>query len=233
LFLVLQVCITGALGIPGSGRDRNYTRNCFAGVFMGFSITSAVFGGIIILFYSIGISLIISKDSEIYYDDVESYNKYYHIKDSEIYYDDVESYNKYYHIKVVILPVMLIIGIATFLIGIWAAICTCLLKPCCEQPEEERYPADCYVIHALDGDVPMAYPMQPGSGGPQDSHQPVVLLPGAGAPPGQHEIFQSRLVNVSSSNAMSTSTDSSPQETEIPPSFKHGSYALMKNEKVG
>ena len=96
----------------------------------------------------------------------------------------------------------------------------------------------------------MAYPMQPGCGGPQDSHQPVVLLPGAGAPPGQHEIvqaaspegtaagtreeqFQSRLVNVSSSNAMSTSTDSSPQETEISPSFRHGSYALMKNEKVG
>ena len=96
----------------------------------------------------------------------------------------------------------------------------------------------------------MAYPMQPGSGGPQDSHQPVVLLPGAGAPPGQHEIvqaaspegtaagtrqeqFQSRLVNISSSNAMSTSTDSSPQESEIPPSFRHGGYALMKNEEVG
>ena len=96
----------------------------------------------------------------------------------------------------------------------------------------------------------MAYPMQPGSGGPQDSYQPVVLLPGAGAPPGQHEIvqaaspegtaagtrqeqFQSRLVNISSSNAMSTSTDSSPQETEIPPSFRHGGYALMKNEEVG
>ena len=151
---MLQVCITGALGIPGSGRDRSYTRNCFvsktydfnvavdrsfnlkvlvevfiifflfigiyiffqAGVFMGFSITSAVFGGIIIFFYGIGISLIISKDAEIYY-------------------DDVESYNKYNHVKVVILPVMLIMGIATFVIGIWAAICTCLLKPCCEQPE--------------------------------------------------------------------------------------------------
>ena len=83
---------------------------------MGFSVTSAVFGGIIIFFYGIGISLIISKDAEIYY-------------------DNVESYNKYYHVKVVILPVMLIMGIATFVIGIWAAICTCLLKPCCEQPE--------------------------------------------------------------------------------------------------
>ena len=92
--------------------------------------------------------------------------------------------------------------------------------------------------------------MQPGSGGPQDSRQPVVLLPGASTPPGQHEIvqaaspegtaagtrqeqFQSRLVNISSSNAMSTSTDSSARETEIPPSFRHGRFALMKNEEVG
>ena len=87
-----------------------------AGVFMGFSITSAVFGGIIIFFYSVGTSLIISKDAENFY-------------------DDVESYNKYYHVKVVILPIMLIMGIATFVIGIWAAICTCLLKPCCGQPQ--------------------------------------------------------------------------------------------------
>ena len=97
----------------------------------------------------------------------------------------------------------------------------------------------------------MAYPMQPGSGGPQDSHQPVALVPGAGASPGQHEIvqaaspegmaagtrqeaeFQSRLVNISPSDAMSTSTDSSPNETEIPRSFRHGGYALLKNEEVG
>ena len=85
-----------------------------AGVFMGFSITSAVFGGIIILFYSIGISQITSSDPEDYF-------------------DDIESYNEYYQGKVAILAIMLMMGIATFGIGIWAAICTCLLKPCCEQ----------------------------------------------------------------------------------------------------
>jgi len=83
---------------------------------MGFSITSAVFGGIIIIFYSIGISQITSN--------------YW-----EFYFDDVESYNEYHQGKVVILAIILMMGIATFGIGIWAAICTCLLKPCCEQPE--------------------------------------------------------------------------------------------------
>ena len=81
---------------------------------MGFSITSVVFSGIIIIFYSIGISQITSNDREWYF-------------------HDVKSYNKYYQGKVVILTIILIMGIATFGIGIWAAICTCLLKPCCEQ----------------------------------------------------------------------------------------------------
>ena len=88
---------------------------------MGFSITSAVFGGIIILFYSIGISQITSSDPKFYF-------------------DDVESYNEYYQGKVAILAIMLMMGIATFGIGIWAAICTCLLKPCCEQQPQVEYP---------------------------------------------------------------------------------------------
>ncbi|CAH3190564.1 unnamed protein product [Porites evermanni] len=114
VWIGIWMCITGALGIPGSGRERTNTRNSFAGVFMGFSITSAVFGGIIILFYSIGISQITSSDPEFYF-------------------DDVESYNEYYQGKMAILAIMLMMGIATFGIGIWVAICTCLLKPCCEQ----------------------------------------------------------------------------------------------------
>ena len=35
---MLQVCITGALGIPGSGRDRNYTRNCFVSKTYDFNV---------------------------------------------------------------------------------------------------------------------------------------------------------------------------------------------------
>ena len=94
--------------------------------------------------------------------------------------------------------------------------------------------------------------MQPGIPGaaPQGSQQPVVLVPVSGTSPGQHvmaqatspegmatstpqEEFQSRLVNISPSNAMSTSTDSSPQETEIPRSSRHGGYARLQNEEVG
>ena len=35
---MLQVCITGALGIPGSGRDRSYTRNCFVSKTYDFNV---------------------------------------------------------------------------------------------------------------------------------------------------------------------------------------------------
>ena len=94
--------------------------------------------------------------------------------------------------------------------------------------------------------------MQPGIPGaaPQSSQQPVVLVPVSGTSPGQHvmaqatspegmatstpqEQFQSRLVNINPSKAMSTSTDSTPQETEIPRSSRHGGYALLQNEEVG
>ena len=83
---------------------------------MGFSITSAVFGGIIIVFYSVTISMITSNDADSFY-------------------DDHESYNKYHQGKVVILAFMLVLGMTTFGIGIWAAICICLLNPCCQQSQ--------------------------------------------------------------------------------------------------
>ena len=83
---------------------------------MGFSITSAVFGGIIIVFYSVMLSLITSNDADAFY-------------------DDYESYNRYHQGKVVILAFILVLGMATFGIGIWAAICICLMKPCCQQPQ--------------------------------------------------------------------------------------------------
>ena len=112
-------------------------------------------------------------------------------------------------------------------------------------------PSDGYLISQLNGGDPVATPIKPGSGGtaPQESHQPVVLVPVSGASPCQHEVaqaalsegmetstpqeqFQSHLVHISPSEAMS-STDSSPQESEIPRSFRHGGYALPKNEEVG
>ena len=112
-------------------------------------------------------------------------------------------------------------------------------------------PTDGYLTSQLNGGDPVATWIQLGSAGtaPQGSHQPVVLVPVSGASPCQHEIvqvassegmatsnpqeqFQSHLVRISPSEAMS-STDSSPQESEIPCSFKHGGYALPKHEEVG
>ncbi|KAK2548942.1 hypothetical protein P5673_030684, partial [Acropora cervicornis] len=55
-------CIAGALGIPGSTPQRTPRRNCYAGLFLGFAITSAVFGGIIIIAYSTIISLASYED---------------------------------------------------------------------------------------------------------------------------------------------------------------------------
>ncbi|CAH3186539.1 unnamed protein product [Porites evermanni] len=230
VFFGIWTCITGALGIPGSGRERTNIRNAFAALFIGFSNISAGFGAVIIIVYSILITL----------NDADN--------------DDFESDNRYHQRKVVISAFMLILGIATFVIGMWAAMCTCLLKPCCQQPQEEQSmcsnnPTDGYLISQLNGGDPVATSIQLGSAGtaPQGSHQPVVLVPVSGASPCQHEIvqvassegmatsnpqeqFQSHLVRISPSEAMS-STDSSPQESEIPCSFKHGGYALPKHEE--
>ena len=83
-----------------------------AGVFMGFSITSAVFGGIIIISYSFGIVSITTFDYGIY-DYSYRHGNYYH-----------------YRTKVTILAIMFVLGLVTFGTGIWAATCTCLMKPC-------------------------------------------------------------------------------------------------------
>ena len=94
-----------------------------AGVFMGFSITSAVMGGVIIICYSIVISWI---------SDSGSYNGYYDYRYGRGYYS--------YDGKMAILAIMLILGIIAFGAGIWAAICACLMKPCacCGQPQVSR-----------------------------------------------------------------------------------------------
>ena len=66
--------------------------NSQASVFMGFSITSTVFGSIIIICY--GISTAFSKEAN------------------------------------ALTVIILIMGIIESAIGIWAAVCLCLMKPC-------------------------------------------------------------------------------------------------------
>ena len=95
-----------------------------ASVFMGFSITSAVMGAVIIICYSIVISWISDSGSyDGYYDYSYGRRRYYG-----------------YDGKMAILAIMLILGIIAFGAGIWAAICACLMKPCacCGQPQVSR-----------------------------------------------------------------------------------------------
>ena len=76
---------------------------------MGFSITSAVFGGMIIIFYSLAIA-------------ISSYN-----------YSDYSGYQsgkRTYDAQMAISVFILILGVVEFAIGIWAAICCCMMKPC-------------------------------------------------------------------------------------------------------
>ena len=90
-----------------------------AGVFMGFSITSAVFGGMIIITYSIAIT---------YYQDPYNYDE-----------NDV---------RLALSAIILILGIVEFGIGIWAAVCLCMMKPCTccygNPPQQVSYPRVIY-----------------------------------------------------------------------------------------
>ena len=61
---------------------------------MGFSITSAVFGGIIIIFVSVEIAA------------------------------------NHFDGAMALSAIILILGIAEFGIGLWAAVCLCMMKPC-------------------------------------------------------------------------------------------------------
>ena len=84
---------------------------------MGFSITSAVFGGIIIICYSV---MLVYVDN--YYDYYGGYNyKYYRYG----------PYQYSYTTKMALSVIVLILGIVEFVMGIWAAVCLCVMKPCC------------------------------------------------------------------------------------------------------
>ena len=92
-----------------------------AGVFMGFSITSAVFGGIIIIAYSITIA-------------IANYYVYYH--DYDDVYSETYTYRRYsYDAKMGLAAMILVLGIIEFGTGIWVSICLCLMKPCCTDSE--------------------------------------------------------------------------------------------------
>ena len=92
---------------------------------MGFAITSAVLGGIIIIAYSIMIGN--ASYSRYYY----GYNYYdydpYGYPTTVTYRDHRYSYGA----KMALAAVILILGIIEFGTGIWVSICLCVMKPCC------------------------------------------------------------------------------------------------------
>ena len=92
---------------------------------MGFSITSAVLGGVIIIAYSVAIAA--SRDD--YYHDYDPYN---HYGPTEDYHYNGYRRNRRYtsDVYLALCAVILILGIVEFAIGIWAAVCLCIMKPC-------------------------------------------------------------------------------------------------------
>ena len=92
---------------------------------MGFSITSAVFGGIIIISYSIAIA-VYRDDYRSYYEPY--YNDYYPTRDYYQRYRRVRYDN--FDAEMALSAIILILGIVEFAIGIWAAVCLCMMKPC-------------------------------------------------------------------------------------------------------
>jgi len=120
------MCIAGALGISGSTPQRTSARNCYAGLFMGFAIASAVFGGIIIIMYSSSI------ENASYF--------YYNYCSGDM--DPVPTTRcnlKYsYKAKLGLAVVILILGIIEVVTGVWVSTCLCLMNPRCRHLEERE-----------------------------------------------------------------------------------------------
>ncbi|XP_078382701.1 uncharacterized protein LOC144665338 [Oculina patagonica] len=242
IWIGVWMCIAGGVGIPGTSKERSTSRNAFAGIFMGFSITSAVFGGIIIICYSISI---VNRDDfryEYRYGYRYGYEMYrYKVKRSG------------YGADLVLSAMILILGIVEFATGILVSVCLCLMKPCTSpQQGQVMYTANSgYVMTQGPGGVPVAIPMQTGGDmvavqtvtpGPQTGQPQMVMVPvsGAGsykpqlaqaAPPGAITTgYQSQLTQVAPAGFMATGYQ--PQHAEMPPSYGQGQYMTQQNAQV-
>ncbi|XP_078384055.1 uncharacterized protein LOC144666506 [Oculina patagonica] len=149
IWIGVWMCITGGLGIPGSRKERCIYHNTYAGIFRGFSIISAVFGGVIIIYYSMSIAG---------YRDVYRY-RYGHTSEIITLYDT----------EMAISVIILILGIVAFAIGTWAAVCICRVQnrcTCCynSTPSQQGQVMNTAnadnVITQCHGGVPVAIPMK-------------------------------------------------------------------------
>ncbi|KAL9961006.1 hypothetical protein ACROYT_G029882 [Oculina patagonica] len=234
IWMGVWMVITGKLGILGTRKERTTSRNAYAGVFMGFSITSAVFGGAIIIIYSMGIA---GYGNWYYYDD-----DYYRYRDYE--YGPTKDYyyrDHRYGTQLALCAVILILGIVEFSTGIWAAVCLCLMKPCTccydthpQQGQMMHTANPGYAMNPCPVGVPAAVPMETGGGMiavqtvtpvPQTGQRQMVVIPVSGGVG-----TQSHLVDVDSSGDMTTTVYQPPQG-DIPQSSRHGGYMRLKNEQ--
>lgn len=83
-----------------------------AGAFMGCAIVSAVFGGLIIICYSISIGI---------------YRSWYQFEDHYWYNYDTE---------MAIAAIILVLGIVEFGFGIWASVLSCYMTTCCAPADQ-------------------------------------------------------------------------------------------------
>ena len=84
---------------------------------MGFTIASAVFGGIISYYYGIMVATEAAEDR-----------------------DQFDYFDNDYNGRVPIHAIILALGIAQFVIGIWAAISCCVVNPCmCCIPKQVNF----------------------------------------------------------------------------------------------
>ncbi|XP_078382698.1 uncharacterized protein LOC144665335 [Oculina patagonica] len=248
IWMGVWMCIAGGLGIPGTRKERTTSRNAFAGVFMGFSITSAVFGGAIIVIYSIGIATY--RDSWYYYYNDDYYRHRDYEYGTEAYwrrrYGPTEDYyysgrDHRYDTEMALCAVILILGIVEFATGIWAAVCLCLMKPCTccygtpPQQGQMMYTANPgYAMTPFPVGVPAAVPLQADGGmvtmqtvipGAQAGQPQMVVIPVSGG-----VSTQSHLVEVAAPSNM-TATVYQPPQVEIPQSSRHGGYMRLTNEQ--
>lgn len=215
---VLQMIITGSVGIPASSRERNSSSQSFAGAFMGCAITSAVFGGVIMICYSISIA------QHHYYDYWYDFNYWYN-----------------YDAEMAITAITLILGIVEFAIGIWTAALCCYITSCecCgtspEQTTSVVYVSNQgvvsggYIMGQGPGGVPIAFPVQQAGGvvavpvsssGAVGVHPQMVQVPTGGV---MHVAGQPPMYQVPASGAMGMQ----PQMVQVPPSGALGGQPQM------
>ena len=96
-----------------------------AGVFMGFSITSALFGGTIIIAYTITIAY--ARYSYYYY----YYKSVYDPTNGSTSFKMYRHQRYSYDAKMGLAAVILLLGVIEVVTGIWVSVCLCMMKPCC------------------------------------------------------------------------------------------------------